>query len=103
MSKAEYVSPIPNEAVGFEAIRYVKNGNDRRYEPVLFNGDKPYMAIDQIYRQMKVFGYIANSDDDLDGFLDLVDKSGDIIDHIPVTAKGLSWVYKKYDLRVVKH
>jgi len=89
--------------VGFQAVRYQKNGNDRLYEVVTFSTENPAMALDRIYRQMKVFGCISNDDQESNGMLDYVDSEGDVIHHIPLTKNGLSWLYKKYDLRVIKH
>lgn len=94
-------SLVPDATVGFEPVRYQRNGNDRRYTQVTFTGVKPKLCVDRIYRQMRVFGYIANTQDEVGGLLDLIDDNGDIIDHITVTGKGLSWLYKKFSLRVV--
>mgnify|MGYP000138529796 CR=1 FL=1 len=99
----KYQSPIPNNAVGFQAIRYQPDGNDRLYDTVTFSTESPSMTLDVIYRQMKVFGCIASDDQEPSGVLDYINSQGDVVHHIPLTKKGLSWVYKKYDLRLVKY
>ncbi|MGP5159855.1 hypothetical protein [Pseudoalteromonas prydzensis] len=99
----KYQSPIPTNAVGFQAVRYQRNGNDRLYDTVIFSTENPAVTLDVIYRQMKVFGCIASEAQNSDGMLDYIDSEGDVVHHIPLTKKGLSWVYKKYDLRLVKH
>lgn len=101
MANKEYVSPIPVNAVGFTPIRYLKNGCDRLYETATFEGDKPNMILDQIYRQMKVFGCVAKTDEDTCGMLDLINNEDDIVGHVSLTRKGVRWLCKKYGLRMV--
>ncbi|MBB1352222.1 MULTISPECIES: hypothetical protein [unclassified Pseudoalteromonas] len=57
----KYLSPIPNNAVGFQAVRYQQDGNDRLYDTVTFSTENSAMTLDVIYRQMKVFGVLCPS------------------------------------------
>ena len=92
----------------FEFYREIKANsmqavfNDlRQYTPVEFDTKSPNMAIDQIYRQMKVFGCLSKNTDDEVGICDVLDSNGDVIHQFGLTNYGINWLYKKYDLRVV--
>lgn len=106
MNHEPYVTPVPKGAVGFSAVRFFKNGSSRAYDTVTFgdesDGETPRLTLDKIYRQMKVFGCIANDEKKAGGLMDIVDSNLDMIDNIYLTSKGVSYVCKTYGLRVLK-
>jgi hypothetical protein len=96
-----YKSVIGKDAIGFQPVRFLVDGSLKHYDLVIFNGEEPNVTVENIYCQMKRLGGIETNKSDAAGRLSMLDKKLNIIDYIPLTKKGLIWIYKKYNLRVM--
>lgn len=88
---------IPEGATGFSIYKFA---NDVCYDPIDLSRGR--QGCDVIYRRLLVASGIAQDGDTADGICDIHDAQGDRLDSFYLTASGLSYCYKKLNLRVSK-
>lgn len=91
---------IPKEAHALRPVRFMPDDQLREYTGTTFpNG--PWKGCSMYARRCAAFGGVAAGEADATGVCDILDAEGDIIGDFWLNDKGLRYLYRALDLRVV--
>ncbi|GAB0154577.1 hypothetical protein MnBA_39770 [Marinobacterium sp. BA1] len=101
-SNREYISgeyKVPEGAVSLRPIRFMPDNEIQYYTGVTWDRN-PRGVCQMYYNRCRIFGGVAAERADEVGLCDVLNEEGDVIDTIPLNAKGLRYLIKQFKCRI---